>query len=109
MSGPPSNLWTSVIGGDENFNTALSYVQYGMTTGVEYKFRVRDSNIFGWSEFSYEVTIRADEVPAQITPVTTTIETLNARIAWSIPSTDNGSPLLEYRVFVQHSDGLTTS
>lgn len=67
-----------------------------LVTGTDYKFKVRASNLFGWGQFSDEVTIRADQVPAQILPVLTSVETLNVRIAWSLPSTDNGSPVLEY-------------
>jgi hypothetical protein len=69
-------------------------------TGQDYVFRIRASNIFGWGEFSNEVTIRADEVPAQIVSIVTTAQTLYVRISWNVPSTDNGSPITEYKVFV---------
>lgn len=69
-----------------------------MTTGSDYIFRVRASNEFGWGTYSDEVTIRADEVPATIEPVVTTVETIYIRISWSPPSTDYGSPILEYLI-----------
>jgi len=34
---------------------------------------VRASNLFGWGAFSPIVTIKADDVPSQITPVVTTV------------------------------------
>lgn len=38
----------------------------------------------------------------------TSIETVNVVIEWSLPSTDNGSPILEYKVFIIQSDGSAT-
>lgn len=64
MNGPPTNTWVSVVGGDENYFTDLTWLETGLQTGADYKFRVRASNTFGWGAYSDEVTIRADEVPA---------------------------------------------
>jgi len=66
---------------------------------------VRASNQFGWGDFSDAVTIRADEVPAQISPVKSIVEQINVRLSWSLPSTDNGAKIEEYRVFVRARDG----
>lgn len=38
----------------------------------------------------------------------TSIETVNVVIEWGLPSTDNGSPILEYKVFIIESDGSAT-
>lgn len=74
--------------------------------GTDYKFRLRAKNKFGWGAWSSTVTIRADEVPAQISPVTTTAESIYIRVSWALPSTVNGSPIEEYRLLVLSSDGL---
>jgi hypothetical protein len=66
MYGAPDNQWMSIVGGDQNYYQSLTFTQNGLITGQDYKFRVRASNEFGWGEYSDEVTIRADEVPAQI-------------------------------------------
>jgi hypothetical protein len=63
MSPQSDDQWQSIVGGSSAY-TLLSYVQAGLITGTDYKFRIRASNSFGWGEFSDEVTIRADEVPA---------------------------------------------
>lgn len=107
MYGEPTNVWQSVVGGDSNFYTDLFWIENGLITGTDYRFRIRASNEFGWGEYSDEVTIRADEVPAQILPVTTTVQTIYIKIAWDIPSTDNGSPLLEYKILIQAKDSVT--
>ena len=101
----PGQSWISIVGGDSTYNTDLSFLQTGLTTGDDYKFRVRASNEFGWGPYSAEVTIRADEVPATIDPVTTTAQTIYVRIDWSLVSTDYGSPVLEYFVQIQAKDG----
>jgi hypothetical protein len=100
------DTWLEVVGESSPF-LDLTYIEDQLTTGTDYKFRIRAENAFGWGPWSDEVTIRADEVPAQITPVTTTIETIYVRIAWNPPSTMNGSPLLEYAVYIIESDGVT--
>jgi hypothetical protein len=69
-------------------------------------FRVRASNSFGWGEYSDSVTITADEVPAQITPIVSSVETINVRISWNLPSTDNGAVIEEYRIYITAHDGL---
>ena len=66
------------MGGNSAF-TSLSYTKTGLVTGTDYKFKARASNLFGWGEFSDLVTIRADEVPAQIAPIMTTTETVNVK------------------------------
>ena len=93
------SVWTSIVGGSVNYQL-LSYTKVGLVTGTDYLFRVRASNSFGWGPWSNHVTIRADEVPAQITSLQTSIQTIYVRIDWSKPSTDNGSPILRYKVMI---------
>ena len=99
----PDAVWTSLIGGSTP-SLLLTHIEESLQTGFDYRFRVRASNSFGWGPYSEEVTIRADEVPAQAAPVTSTVETSNVRISWEQPSTDNGSAIQEFRLFIQTSD-----
>ena len=101
-----TDTWVDVIGGSTPY-LGLTYIENSLTMGTDYKFRIRASNSFGWGPYSDEITIRADEVPAQITPVVTTTDSIYARISWSLPSTDNGSPVLEYQLKILESDGIT--
>jgi hypothetical protein len=91
--------------GGSSVSTLLVHTETGLTTGKDYMFRVRASNSFGWGEYSDSVTITADEVPAQITPIVSSVETINVRIAWSLPSTDNGAAIEEYRIYIIAQDG----
>lgn len=103
-----ADTWADLVGGSAPY-LGLSHLEEGLTTGTDYKFRIRASNSFGWGPYSDVVTIRADEVPAQITAVMTTADSIYARIGWSLPSTDNGSPVLEYKIQILESDGVTYS
>ena len=102
----PTNVWTSLI--NTTTSQTLSYTQTNLITGVDYRFRVRASNNFGWGLFSDELTIRTDDVPSQIVPVETTNENVNVRISWKTPSTDNGSPILEYKIYFLGSNNTVS-
>lgn len=109
MLAPGSTVWESIVGGGAQLFTLLTFTQTGLITGGDYQFRARASNSFGWGEFSDVVTIRADDVPAQIAPLTTSVENIYARISWSLPSTTNGAPILEYAVYILGASGLVQS
>jgi hypothetical protein len=58
-----TSLWVSLVGESSNF-TLLTYTKVGLTTGVDYNFRIRASNLHGFGPFSTEIIIRADDTPA---------------------------------------------
>ena len=58
----PSGNWTSLVGGISS-QTDLAYLKTGLVTGINYVFRVRASNSYGWGPYSDEATIRTDDVP----------------------------------------------
>lgn len=55
--------WIAQIGESSSF-TDLTYTIIGLTTGTDYKLRLRAENMHGWGAYSDVVTIRADDVPA---------------------------------------------
>jgi len=106
MRASATDSWVSIVGGVTPY-TLLTYTKTGLTQGVDYQFRIQASNSFGWGPFSDVVTIRTDNVPAQIVPVITTIESIYVRISWNPPSNNYGSPVLAYRVRILGVDGIT--
>jgi hypothetical protein len=87
--------------------TGSSYtVSTGVTEGGTYKFKARARNIYGWGPYSTEVSIIASDVPSQMGVATTSIVGVNARIAWTAPSS-NGEDITSYLVEVLDSDGST--
>jgi hypothetical protein len=55
MYAPPDNTWVPIVGEDPNWYTGLTHTESGLTTGVDYRFRIRAYNEFGWGEYSDEV------------------------------------------------------
>jgi len=55
--------WVELTGVSSDFVLA-TFTKSSLTTGTDYLFRVRAKNIHGFGEYSDQVTIRADEVPA---------------------------------------------
>lgn len=97
--------WDEVVGDASDF-TLLTYAVTTLTTGTDYRFRVRAENLHGFGEYSDEVVVRADDTPAQIDPVTTTVDGQFVTVAWGVPE-DNGSAITAYRIKIEESDGAT--
>ena len=68
--------------------------------GTDYAFRVRASNVHGFGEYSDTVVVRADDKPGVPSSVTTTANGLNVDFAWNAPTSDNGSPITIYKLFI---------
>ena len=101
-----SGSWTEVVGETISYPfTDLTFTQTGLTTGVDYRFRVRAKNVHGFGAYSDEITIRADDKPSKMNAVSTSVSGLNAVITWSYPPSDNGSPVTAYKVLVLQKDG----
>lgn len=93
-----SSAWISVVGNPTPF-TQLTYTKTGLTTGVNYSFRIRCSNIQGFGPYSDVVVIRADDSPAKPSPVTTSVNLANIEIHWITPVT-NGALITAYQVLI---------
>lgn len=102
-----SNSWVEVVGQTSPF-TLLTYTKTGLTTGVNYSFRIRCSNIHGFGSYSDVIVIRADDRPAQPSQVTTTVDLSNVKITWTVPVT-NGAPITGYQILILQQDGVTYS
>jgi len=77
----------------------LTYTQIGLSSGTDYKFKVRAKNIYGNGPFSTETTIKAAAVPATIATVTTSIVGSDIKIAWVAP-TSGGDPITKYSILI---------
>jgi hypothetical protein len=94
-----SAAWIEVVG-DTSSYTSLSYTETGLDVGVDYEYRIRAKNIYGYGEHSSQVTVRTDDVPGKPDPMTTLTVGLNVYVQWSSPSLTNGSPITSYKVFL---------
>lgn len=80
----------------------MNYLATGLTAGVIYEFKVKSRNQFDYSEFSETVTLLCAYIPDTPTNVVTEIFGSQVKVSWDLP-TDNGSPILDYRVYILES------
>jgi hypothetical protein len=85
---------------------ALETIVLFLTPAVNYKFRVRALNIYGWGAFSEETTLYTSGVPLGPTSITMQTVNLNVKISWSLPF-DNYMPITGYRLEVRDSLGVS--
>ena len=106
--GTNANTWTDVVGLAPDSLLTDYIVSTNVVSGVNYGFRVRARNIFGWGPFSVVTYIQAAREPdVPIAPVTTIdAATGGVAIAWTAPSA-RGSPITAYKIEI--ADVTTTT
>ena len=86
-------------------NLSLSFaLSTGVNSGSSYLIRYRVQNLFGFSDYSDNLTIIAATAPSQIISAVTSNQTTNIFISWTPPSS-NGSPIIAYRIKIRQSNG----
>lgn len=98
--------WLDVIGDETQLSLALQTVIRFLSPEVQYKFRVRALNIYGWGAFSDEVTFFTSDVPLGSTSITTQIFNMNVRISWVLPFA-NYMPIDGYLIEIRDTTGTT--
>ena len=98
-SGSNGLNWYDLVGVQPAYLSTSYLVTTGVVQGQSYEFRIRAKNIYGWGEFSDQITIRASTYPQQITSITTSIDssTGGLRIDWVAPFA-NGESIDSYKV-----------
>ena len=74
----------------------------GLTYGTTYEFKVEARNEFGFSEYSSTLSLLCAIMPAVPTSIVTTYDGSLVKVAWSL-STDYGSPITTYKIFIKES------
>ena len=86
MSGP-DGVW-NVLCGVSTAYTDLNIITSSVSSGTEYNFRYKVSNIHGWSDYSSIVAIKAISLPSKPSPSVKTnndITTGNIELTWTTP------------------------
>jgi hypothetical protein len=78
---------------------ATSHTIVGVTEGAHYRFVVRAVNIYGDGPDSTISSIRASDVPSQMSTLTTTRIGLDVRVSWVEPL-HNGAAVTAYKIVV---------
>jgi len=97
--------WDQGSGGSATSSIYLgastSYTITGLSTGSNYKFKVRAKNVYGYGPFSAEVTLQASTVPGIINAVTSGYATYpNIEISWNAPSSNGGAAVSKYQILI---------
>jgi len=95
------STWT-VLNGFSTYQTDLTYTVTGVTSGVEYKFRYRALNTFGWSSYSDTLYRRAASQPSKPSAPTTSNTGVSVKIQWTAPSAQ-GASISAYLVEIRTS------
>lgn len=74
-----------------------------LTYGTIYEFKIEARNQYDFSEYSDTLTLLCAYIPAVPTTVATSMEGLQVKITWVLPTT-NGSPIESYKVFIKEID-----
>ena len=109
-SGTSGFLWSD-LSGISPLSTALTYTRTtGVSAGSIYNFKVRAKNIHGWGPFSPVGTIKAASSPAQMSAVTTSIDTSTGgvKISWTAPF-DNNDAIIGYKIEIFERTGTTAT
>jgi len=104
--------YASIIG-DPDDSLARTHSESGVTSGASLKFKYRVRNVYGWSDYSPEVTIIAStESTEPLNPASTNTPLSSVvTITWDLPTNTGGDGITidEYRVLIRHADGVTFS
>ena len=85
-----------------------TYRAAGLTNGVEYTFRVSAVNAIEEGELSNTVTATPAAVPSAPQTFSATEGDASASLSWGAPSSNGGSAIITYNVYVGTSSGATT-
>lgn len=76
----------------------------GLTGGINYKFKVRAQNIYGYSDFSTEFLLEASDYPGKPPIVTVGLSGTDVIISWQAPSS-HFAVIDSYQVVFLTADG----
>jgi hypothetical protein len=88
-------------------DTAITYTASSVTAGDSYQFKLRAQNALGWGDYGPIITVIPSSVPDQMATVTTSVQSVYAKITWSAPGA-NGADITSYKILIAQSDGTMT-
>lgn len=102
-SGTGSGSYSEVVG-ESSDSLATTIEITGLTSGQDYALKYRAKNIHGWGDYSAFVVITLAEKPGIPTSVQTANNGVNVDITWVAPSSNGGSTITGYAVYIKQSD-----
>ncbi len=81
--------------------TSTTFSLTGLTSGQNYRFKVRAKNVYGYGDYSAEATLSSSSVPGTVTTLTTAYSTYpDIEIDWSAPTSNGGKTITKYEVVI---------
>ena len=99
-------VWYDLIGHDTIYDSEQYTFTEDVIGGIEYKFRVRARNKWGYGEWSELLSTIAANSPSQMDMVMTEVSGTNIKVTWLEPD-PGSSPITEYEIMFRYDD--TTS
>jgi hypothetical protein len=89
--------------------TDLTYTISGLTNGSNYSFAITADNSIGTSPSTLFQTVNPGNAPSNPTSLSSFfVNSSNVNIYWSTPTTDGGSPIYKYAVWIFPVDSSNT-
>ena len=106
--GNGDGLYEHLAGYSSDFLSTTFTVTSGIVAGVEYSFRVRAKNQWGWSDYSDILKATPSTIPDQMEKVVTQVNDTSGDviISWTAPN-DNSSPITAYLIEILDRAGTT--
>lgn len=107
--GTSGAAWQSLTGVSGPFLFTSYQVSTSVVQGVDYQFKIRAQNMWGWGAYSTPSTIRASSSPQAVDAPTTTIDPITGgvKVSWNLPL-NNGNTVTGYRIEILQAKALIT-
>ena len=105
ISSNAGSSWTVV---NDGVSTSVSYTVGGLSNGQSYQFRVAAINAIGTSAYSNTVSTNVLDIPSQVLNLSPTVGAPKSiALAWNVPTSSNGSNIIDYVVDYSSNAGVT--
>lgn len=101
-----SGPWTTVA---KPSPSTFAWKNVGLVNGTRYYYRVRAHNVVGWGTPSSVVSAVPRTVPSAPQSPGVTWANTSATVSWSVPATDGGAPINQYRLQYSTDDATWTN
>lgn len=104
--GTGNDVWVDLVGFPTDYLQTSYTVTEGVSKGIDYRFRLRSKNLYGFGAYSTIAVIRSSDVPDKPVEPSTAIDGTDVVITWTAPY-ENSEVLTEYDLQIRKGDGLT--
>jgi hypothetical protein len=100
-------FWDNAVDGTEIElvdGMVTSFTVTGLQGGLNYKFKVRAQNVYGYGQFSEEYEVEASDLPGRPEIPTVSLQARNVEISWVAPWSHYNA-IDSYQIMIKKADG----